>query len=308
MKHYIFLLLLMLSFSIDTAFAGQTGGEFGAVGLFGVLAFGMIIETIAGGVTAPDTTFTALTMLDRDSKTIRNYNSGVARLLDVVSFSQGTGRFRIASPNMHDPTNGIRFQHTSADPSPLLPQGRYFQTFNKQEILTLESTGSATGGDIETHALTIMYDDVDGLNGRYIDEATLAMATAELVGVQVDLTAATTLAYGTAKAINGTVDNFIANRAYAVLGIETTVSQCVVTFQGAETGNVRIGCPGHATKKELTRDYFVQMSRTSGFPCIPVFNSANKANFLLQTVNNENAASPIVTVFLALLDERLFPQ
>lgn len=268
----------------------------------------MIIETITGYVTAAGTTFTGLTMLDRDSKTIRAYKSGQARLLDVVSFSQGTGQLRVASPNMHDPTNGIRMQHTSADPTPLIPKGIFFQTFNPQEILTLEATGSATPGDIEMHSLTLQYDDVPGLDGRYIDELTLAAATEELVGVQVDVTAATTGIYSSAVAINATVDNFIANRAYAVLGATTTVSQGVITLQGAETGNVRVGIPGHATKKDIGEGYFVNLARLSGMPCIPVFNSANKANFLVQTTNNENAASPKITVYLALLRRDMFPE
>lgn len=268
----------------------------------------MIIETITGSVTAAGTTFTGLTMWDRDSKTIRAYKTGQARLLDVVSFTQATGQLRIASPNMHDPTNGIRMQHTSADPTPLIPKGIFFQTFNPQEILTLEATGSATGGDIENHSLTIQYDDVPGLDGRYIDELTLAQATEELVGVQVDLTAATTAAYGTAAAINSTVDNFIANRAYAVLGITSTVSQGMITIQGAETGNVRVGVPANVSKKEIGANYFVDLSRKTGFACIPVFNSANKANFLLQSTNNENAASPKVTVYLALLRRDMFPE
>jgi hypothetical protein len=262
----------------------------------------MIIETIAGYVTAAGTTPTALTMLDRDSKTIRNYNNGTARLLDIVSFSQGTGFFRIASPNMHDPSNGIRVGHTSADPSPLLANGYAFQTFAPQEALTLEATGSATSADVEMHHLTLQYDDVPGLNGRYIDELTVASFAEEMHVVQVAVTAATTGVYSTAVAINATQDNFIANRDYAVLGITTTVSQGMITLQGSETGNVRIGVPGHATKKEIGERYFVELTRRTGLPCIPVFNSANKSNFLVQSTNNENAASPVVYVHLALLN------
>lgn len=268
----------------------------------------MILETITGYVTAAGTTATALTMLDRDSKTIRNYDKGTARLVDVVSFSQGTGYLRIASPGMHDPTNGIRVGHTSNDPSSLLAQGYGMQTFTPQEILTLEATGSATAGDIEMHSLTLQYDSVPGLNGRYIDEVTLAAAVEEFSTVQVDITAATTGVYSSAVAINATVDNFIANRAYAVMGISTVANQGVITIQGAETGNVRVGVPGNLAKKDIGSRYFIETTRRTGLPCIPVFNSANKSNVLIQTTNNENAASPKVYIHLALLRRDLFPQ
>lgn len=267
----------------------------------------MTIETITGAVTAAGTTFTDLTMLDRDSKTIRNFLNGQCRLLDVVSFTQGAGQLRIASPQMHDPTNGIRLQHTSANPRPLLPKSMGFQTFTPQEILTIQATGSATGGDIEMHSLTLQYDSVPGLDGRFIDEYTYMNAVEEVLAVQVDVTAATTVAYSAAVAINATVDNFKANRVYAVLGAVSTVSQGVVTVQGAETGNVRIGIPLSATSPEITSDYFIKLSKSSGMPCIPIFNSANKANYLIQTTNNENAASPKISIILGLLRSDLFP-
>lgn len=266
---------------------------------------GKIIEVISGYVTAPSTTFTGLTMNGQDSKTIRFFPSQAkCFLLDAASFSQGTGQFRVAAPGMHDATNGIRMQHTSADPSPLIPQGRYFQEFTPQQVLTLEATGSATGGDIEQHGLVLYYEDVQGMNARLIDEATLGMAIDSLqgiIGVQVSLTAGTAGGYSGTAAINATVDNLIANRDYAVLGGETTVAQGFITLRGADFGNVRVGFPGAVAKKDVTRDYFVSLSRKTGLPTIPVLNSANKGGIFVETLNNENAASPVVTIYLALL-------
>lgn len=268
----------------------------------------MIIEAITGSVTAAGTTETALTMWADDSKNIRAFKNGTARLLDVFSFTQGSGRLIIASPNMHDPNNGIELQHTSGDPSPVAPSGTFFQTFNEQEILTLKATGSATAGDQEPHTLLLQYDDVPGLAGRFIDETTLALATEEIVGVRVSYTAGTGTNYGTAVPINTTVDNFIANRVYAVLGVVSQNTQGVVTIKAAETGNVRIAMPCIVGKKDLTKDYLVQLSRRTGLPTIPVFNSANKGNVQIQTVNNENAASPVFSVMLALLKKDYFPE
>ena len=135
------------------------------------------------------------------------------------------------------------------------------------------------------HHLTLQYDDVPGLNGRYIDELTYSSFVEEFSVVKVDLTAATTVAYSAAVAINATQDNFIANRDYAVLGISTTVSQGMITLQGSETGNVRIGVPGHISKKDIGSRYFIEMTRRTGLPCIPVFNSANKSS----AIHNKSA-------------------
>jgi hypothetical protein len=268
---------------------------------------GKALEFISGIVTAPGATIgvagSVLTMNSGDSKTIRNFPQGFAksRLMDAYSFSQASGRFRIASPQMHDPINGIRMQHTSADPSPLIPQGQFRQTFEPQEILTMEASGSATGGDIEQHGALIYYDELPGINARLTDEMTIAMAIEELVGVEVALTAGTAGGYSGAAAINATVDNLKANRDYALLGGEVTVTQLAITMRGAETGNLRVAFPAHSGKKDVTRDYFVNLSRYSGVPCIPVFNASNKGGIFIETTNNENAASPVVTLFLALL-------
>lgn len=273
---------------------------------------GKAIDTITGYVTAAGATATALTMATNDSKTIRNFQSGVAsaRLLDVISFSQGTGFIRIASPGMHDPVNGIRIQHTAANATPQMPKGRFFQTFEPNEVLTMEATGSATAGDIEQHSAVIYYDDLPGISARLIDENTLSMALDNDRGylvVPVSITAATTGGYGGSAAINATVDQFIANRDYALLGGITSVGQGVVRIVASEFGNLGVSFPGINTKPNVTGEYFVELSRRTGLATIPVFNSSNKGGIFVTTTNNENAASPVVTLFLALLKPGFVP-
>lgn len=273
---------------------------------------GKAIDTITGYVSGVGTTPTGLTMATGDSKTIRNFQTGVAsaRLLEVISFTQGTGMIRIASPGMHDSVNGIRIQHTSANPTPQLPKGRYFQTFEANEILTMEATGSATSGDIEQHSAIIYYDDLPGISARLIDENTLQMALdvdRGFFAVPVSITAAQAGGYGGSAAINSTVDQFIANRDYALLGGICSVAQGVVRVTASEFGNLGVSFPGHNTKPDVTGQYFVELSRNSGLATIPVFNSSNKGGVFVSTTNNENAASPVVTLFLALLKPGFVP-
>lgn len=263
------------------------------------------IETISGYVTAAGSTFTALTMNGSDTRIIRNFerNGGTqqARLLDVASWTQAVGKLRIASPGMHDPINGIRIAVVASDPSSTFQNSLAMQTFEPQENLTIEAQGSSTSGDIEQHALTLYYDNLPGIEARLISENELMAYAEEFLAVEVAITAGTSGGYSGTAAINSTVDNFDNNRDYAVMGITTTVAQGVITLRAVETGNLRIGVPGASAKRELGKGYFIDLSRRTGRACIPVFNSSNKANVILEVTNNENAASPVVTVHLAKL-------
>src|SRR5207244_1402266 len=99
-----------------------------------------------------------------------------------------------------------------------------------------------------------------------------------------------------------------ANRDYALLGYTVspvagqTVGECAcVRWRGADVGNLGVGGPGSDTDRWLTSRWFVYLSERSGLPCIPIFNSANKAGILLDAAQDENGLDVIVTSIFARL-------
>ena len=81
---------------------------------------GKAFELIAGFVTAPSTTFTALTMATGSSLTVRNAPLGSeVRLLQCWSDQQTAGNIRIRSPKLHDNVQGIRLFSVASEVEPL---------------------------------------------------------------------------------------------------------------------------------------------------------------------------------------------
>src|SRR6266487_656652 len=130
---------------------------------------GRAIEMLIGFVTAPSTTFTALTMGAGNSLTIRNcpFDKRVL-LLQAWTDSQGAGVFRVRSPKLHDNVQGIRLATVISEVKPLLPWPS-LQPLFPQDTLVAELTGSATAGDIESGCMLVYYDDLPGSDARMID-------------------------------------------------------------------------------------------------------------------------------------------
>jgi hypothetical protein len=74
-----------------------------------------------------------------------------------------------------------------------------------------------------------------------------------------------------------------------------------VRWRGVDTGNLGVGGPGTDLLKELTQKWFIWLSERTGLPCIPVFNSANRAGILLDASQDENGLDVIVnSIFVEL--------
>ncbi len=116
-----------------------------------------------------------------------------------------------------------------------------------------------------------------------------------------------TLALGTAggysgeEAINAEFDQFKANTDYAILGNVNSITNAAIRYRGSDTGNLGIGIPGIALQQEFTANWFLWLSRMYKRPLIPVFNSANKDNLLIDGATDENGTDAIVTTVLAEL-------
>jgi len=259
------------------------------------------LQAISGFVTAPGTTFTAWTLAAGDFLTIRSTEIGAGIwLLQAWADQQTAGNLRIRSPRLHDNVQGIRLFAVASEVYPLLPDG-YPQPLITQDVLTVEQTGSSTAGDIESGSLLIYYDDLPGVDSRVATWEEVKTRMVNLVTVENTLALGTGGGYSGEEAINAEFDLLPANTDYAILGYEVSAECCTIGWRGVDTGNLRVAGPGNDTNKNLTRNWFKNLSMMYGLPLIPVFNSANKAGFLVDGVQDENGTDVTVTTILAEL-------
>lgn len=262
---------------------------------------GLAMRVLTGFVTAPSTTFTALTMATGDSLTIGNAPlSSNVYLLNVWSDQQTAGNIRIRSPKLHDNAQGIRLYSVASEVQPLLPFGPK-QMLIPQDTLTVEMTGSGTGGDIETGCLLVWYQDLPGQDARLRRWSEIANRIVNIFTEENSLSLGTSGGYSGETNINATFDYGKANVDYALLGYTVSAECAVVGWRGADTGNFRVGGPGNEIYKHLTADWFVRLSREYDLPTIPVFNWSNKQGVLVDGAQDENGTDTIVTSIFAEL-------
>lgn len=269
---------------------------------------GIGLEIIAGLVTAPDTTQTALTMNAGNSLTIRNAPPDTpVRLLSHWVDTQLRGIVRIRSPKMHDNVQGLRHDTIASEVQPLLDP-MFSERLYPQDTLTVDLSGSATVGDIESWAGLIYYPELPGQSARLIDVAQLRSRFVRLHTVENSLATGTAGGWSGEEAINADFDLMRANTDYALIGYTVspvagqTVGECLaVRWRGVDTGNLGVGGPGTDTDRWLTNRWFVWLTERSGLPCIPVFNSANRAGILLDAHQDENGLDVLVTSIFAEL-------
>jgi hypothetical protein len=262
---------------------------------------GAAMELLTGFVTAPSTTQTALTMSTGDSLQIKNAPPDrVARLLSAWADNQTAGILRIRSPKLHDNVQGIRVKVTASDVVPVLPMG-FAQKLYPQDILSVDLSGSATGGDIETAALLLFYEDLLGQAARFIAADELLRRGQHLVAVENTLALGTAGGWSGSEAINVEYDLWKANTDYALVGYVTDTECAAIAWKGPDTGNLRVGGPGNETLRHVTAEWFLRLSRMYGMPLIPVFNSANKGATSIDGAQDENGTDALVqSIFVEL--------
>ncbi len=265
---------------------------------------GPALELLTGIATAPSTTFTAVTMASGNSNAVRNCDPNkMTRLLEAWADNQAAGNLRVRSPNLHDAVQGIRLGIIAGNVVPLLPTIGG-QRLVPQDVLTIELTGSATAGDIETGCLLVYYEDLPGIAGRFLTPADLKARIKNVFTVENTLATGTAGGYSGEEAINAEFDLFKANTDYAILGYLVSAECAAVRWRGADTGNLGVGGPGDSGNYALTQEWFVRLSRLFEQALIPVFNSANKAGFLIDAAQDENGADVTVTTICAELAAR----
>jgi len=262
---------------------------------------GRAIECVAGFATNPGATLTTLTASTGQSFTIRGTDTTKGTwLLSAFAFNATAGELRITSPRLHDQVQGIRNRVTAASVFPLVGgpvNDGFTQRLYAQDNLTVQLSGGA--GELDCAALLIAYEDLAGVSGRFIDQPTLVKNGLNVVTAEVTVVGVATGNFGGGVAINSSFDNLIANTDYAILGGMTDTRGCAVGVTGVDLGNLRVGFPCEPSIRFLTQNWFQALSMAYTAPYIPVFNSANKTQTIIDV--ETNGAGGTYTINLQLV-------
>jgi hypothetical protein len=262
---------------------------------------GPALDTVVYTGTAIGAALAAGVVATGDSLQIRNTKQGApAWLVQMWSDHQVAGMVRLRSPKFHDNVDGIRFRAQIGVLDPQIPWGAA-QLLFAQDTLTGELAGSAVAGDIESVVLQIYYPDLDGSNARLFAWDQIKPKIRHILGQRIAMTIGSTVGYNGARAINADADLLKANTDYALLGATTDVETAAITIKGPDTSNLRIAIPGENSLIHHVNNWFKRLSLGTGFPLIPVINSANKGGTQVEVVGDENGGTANVTLWLAEL-------
>jgi len=261
---------------------------------------GKTLEVLGGIATAPSATLTTVTYAAGNSGTIRDYQEGSAKIVAAWVKSRTAGKLLIKSPMMHDNIQGFMARHLAAHVAPLWPKGAK-QVVRSGDLLTVQLTGSATAADKEIAGLIIAYDNLPGVESRLMAWDEIKDKIEHILTVENTITAVDSANYSGSEAINAETDYLQADRDYAILGYMVNVVCGVVRYSSASFAPLGIGGPGDIATREVTREFFKNLSIDQGIAAIPVFNSNNKGSVLIDVLQDEDATAVIVTTILAQL-------
>lgn len=255
------------------------------------------LKLIGYSATQPNTG-AAAAALTGDSLTIENATGKVA-ILSMWALNQVAGTHQIVYPSGHDTTRNWRTVVPVLDPTPRNVIGSPWYV-EPQELLSITIAGSNTAGDVEMGHLLLHYNNLPGVSSRHITWQQCLDRCEKQITVQASITGSGA-GYSGTELINADSDLMMANRDYAVLGMETTTTVASVWLQGPDTGNVRVGVPGNSARPDLGGNFFAGLSRAFNDSLIPVINSGNRNNTNIGVSMNENATTTVVSINLGLL-------
>lgn len=259
------------------------------------------IDTIWTSALNPSSTRTATTPATGDSLQVRNFNSAtdVAYLEHVFRRGATAGTAYVLSPRLHDPNSGINWNSAEAVDTLTLPNQAYSPLY-PADNLTVQVTGGAA--ETDAVALLLYYSNIPGLQGQFISPGDLQ---GQIKNVKAFFTASPAGANAwTDTAITTTDNQLHADADYAVLGYKCSAQAGMVAIKAPETGNLRVGGPA-STLGVDTADWFVRMSRDSGYASIPVFNANNRGAVYVSAVDVAAVAGLNVTLICAELVNRV---
>lgn len=270
------------------------------------------LEVVTGFTTAPGVAaFAAATACTGNSFQVRSADvKSKVLLLEAWGFNQVAGQLRIRSPRLHDAVNGMRYRIAAAAVLPRLGSsiaGAFGQFLVPQDTLIVENEGSAVGGQIESDALLIYYDNLPGVAARLITNAQLQQYGVNRTTIQASIVTVVTGQYGGGVLVNAATQNLKANTDYALLGGETDTRATTIRATGVDFGSLGVGFPGEPAIADVTESFFQNLSINMGLALIPVFNSANFGGITIDAQTNQAGGTLIVDLNLVELQAGSVP-
>lgn len=252
---------------------------------------------LVGAIATQPNTGAAGTAITGTSLTVKNGKGKIA-VIAGWSSRQVAGFSQLIVPSGHDTTRNWRAGVAAAVGQLSMPIGMEMQV-DAQELIASTIAGSNTAGDIEQDSWLVWYENFPGINMRTISDGEVERRVEKWTTVEASIAAVAT-GQISSELITADSDLLKANRDYAVLGMSSRTAAHNLTLQAPDFGNAIIACPGNL-RPELTNQWFSVLSRATGKPLVPVFNTGNKAAVNVGFSADENAATTLVTVYLALL-------
>ena len=231
-----------------------------------------------------------------------NTDNPPAQVISAWSYFSAAGDVTMHSPRMHDDIQAVHFrvQATTAD---VLALEGFSQVMYSQDSPIVTSTfGSApANGTAEAFDYLIYYPNLGGGNQRLAPWAQIRPLIQHYLGIKTSpISSGTAGAFGAAVLLNSTEDYTKANSWYAVLGYECSVAATSVAIQGPDTSNYIYGGPALLGTIN-TRRWFWYLEQCTGYPSIPIINSANKASTNVYAASTTASTTVPVTLFTAYL-------
>lgn len=259
------------------------------------------IDTVYTSVLNPGAALTATAAAVGDSLGVRNFDSSSqqANLEHVIRRGATAGQASVQSPRMHDNATGINWTSGEVVDTLTLPNEAYQPLYPADTLVAKVSGGAA---ETDAIGLIIYYTDIPGLKGQFIAPGDLQGQIRNLKAFQVAAPAGANA--WTDTVITTTENQLHADADYAVLGYKASATCTFVGLKAPETGNLRVCGPGTTVGID-TADWFVRMSKDSGFAAIPVFNANNRAGAFVSAIDVAAVAGLIVTLICAELANRV---
>jgi hypothetical protein len=266
----------------------------------------IVLNTASKASTTGGTFADTLAANSGDTLGIQNFNNGRARIFKAWgSDSAHVAEIAVTdtrSDSIHDPQFGVRWNLAALIPGGAGSVGSHTVLSGPTDIEvfsgdTLTMTATTTAADAILASWLTKYDDLPGVSGQFATWEQVQALKETTIGVRVAPVASGTAgAYGTARAINADDARWTGGKYYAILGWTVQTVCTTVAFAGTAWGNFKIGGPSGALTLDTT-NFFVNLYRETGIPCIPVFNGYDASNVFVYAADDTASVSPKVDVW-----------
>lgn len=256
------------------------------------------IETILWQATAPGSGGATASVATGDTAVVRGApGSRGAVLVSVVWRTQAAGWVRVTRASGHDLVRGWQASAPAGLTRVAIVPGRGVPSV-PGEAVGVTIAGSGTAGQIERVAVTLWYEQLGAIEAALVGYDDLVRQAGREVTVEITLSAGTAGGWSGEVALNAQSDLLRADRRYAVLGAWSSVESVWPSLRGPGLGGLRVVCPPGGSGYPCSDVYFLELSRVTGLPTVPVVSGSDRPGWLVGCSADQAGGSPRVTLYM----------